>query len=277
MAISGRVAIIAVIGLAFSALMVCAFMSSGRLDGRLPPRCRFCWQAEGWLALSHCYCKLVEVKCWRRRQRGVTPNERHQPARICRFSRWFLAAGALRGWSAQRSAKALRRRARLRKTVSMACVRAAKLYARLSIGHYPSGVIGRWIGWRFDTRDRISDDYCHETCAACAQVSHEGDPALSTGAKPDYKIGTARVIHDKCLAWKHGEYCMVCDEFCPYKAVRVVKHGGVNCPEVDEALCRGCGAVSVNARLIRGLLWLNATEQQRKEISHKDAQDAQGE
>ena len=157
MAISGRVAIIAVIGLAFSALMVCAFMSYGRLDGRLPPRCRFCWQAEGWLALSHCYCKLVEVKCWRRRQRGVTPNERHQPARICRFSRWF---------SGRRSATGLERAAR-RKMLAPAgrgCGRPfqwhvcalRKLYARLSIGHYPSGVIGRWIGWRFDTRDRIS-------------------------------------------------------------------------------------------------------------------------
>ena len=39
---------------------------------------------------------------------------------------------------------------------------------------------------------------------------------------------------------------MVCHEFCPYLAIRTVTHRGVNCPEVDPAMCRGCGACQAN-------------------------------
>ena len=35
---------------------------------------------------------------------------------------------------------------------------------------------------------------------------------------------------------------MVCDEYCPYKAIIVEKHGEVMCPIVDPAKCRGCAA-----------------------------------
>jgi heterodisulfide reductase subunit A-like polyferredoxin len=35
---------------------------------------------------------------------------------------------------------------------------------------------------------------------------------------------------------------MVCQEFCPYQAIDIVDDRGINCPEVDESLCRGCGA-----------------------------------
>jgi len=34
---------------------------------------------------------------------------------------------------------------------------------------------------------------------------------------------------------------MVCDEYCPYHAVKIIEHNGVNCPEVDPDICRGCG------------------------------------
>lgn len=86
-------------------------------------------------------------------------------------------------------------------------------------------------------------DYCHESCVACTQVCPTGAiRRTALASKPDLTIGTARVRRDWCIAWEHGEYCMVCDEFCPYKAVRAVQHGGVNCPEVDPNLCRGCGA-----------------------------------
>ena len=46
----------------------------------------------------------------------------------------------------------------------------------------------------------------------------------------------------KGLAWEKKEYCAVCDEYCPYKAVKLEKRGEVMCPVVDPKLCRGCGA-----------------------------------
>jgi len=35
---------------------------------------------------------------------------------------------------------------------------------------------------------------------------------------------------------------MVCHEYCPFQAILPVEHKGVNCPKVDELVCRGCGA-----------------------------------
>ena len=55
-------------------------------------------------------------------------------------------------------------------------------------------------------------------------------------------IGVAVVDPHRCIAWKNNEYCAVCDEYCPYKAVKLVKHGDVMCPVVETAKCRGCGA-----------------------------------
>ena len=156
----------------------------------------------------------------------------------------FLAAGALRGWSAQRGAKCLRPPGAVAEDrFNGRCARCGNCMRACPSGIIRPGLLEGGLAGALTPVIEFQDDYCHETCAACAQVCPTGAiRRFPLARKPDYKIGTARVIHDKCLAWKHGEYCMVCDEFCPYKAVRVVKHGGVNFPEVDEALCRGCGA-----------------------------------
>ena len=45
-----------------------------------------------------------------------------------------------------------------------------------------------------------------------------------------------------CIAWEKGEYCVVCQEYCPYQAIVEVEQKGVLCPVVDEKKCRGCGA-----------------------------------
>ncbi len=83
--------------------------------------------------------------------------------------------------------------------------------------------------------------------------------------KPDYKVGTARVFRNQCLAWEHGEYCMVCDEFCPYKAVRSVRRGGLIAPWLIP--CRfaaGRSACSASARPNPGPpLWWNAGKAHR--------------
>ena len=102
-----------------------------------------------------------------------------------------------------------------------------------------AGGPGSWLTPRLD----FSQRYCNEWCRACTSACPTGAIShLSLEAKRALSIGTARVDRTRCLAWNEAQYCMVCYEFCSYQAVRIVKHNGVNCPEVDETLCRGCGA-----------------------------------
>ncbi len=91
--------------------------------------------------------------------------------------------------------------------------------------------------------DPDNDSYCFQDCVKCTQVCPTGAlRPITVEEKHKLPIGRAVVLKDKCLAWAKGEYCAVCDEYCPYKAVKLVKKGEVNCPEIDPALCRGCGA-----------------------------------
>lgn len=84
---------------------------------------------------------------------------------------------------------------------------------------------------------------CEESCNRCAEVCPTGAiRAINHDEKWRTQIGIARVKKGKCLAWKDKEYCMVCDEYCPYNAIDTVWIGDVACPVVNEALCRGCGA-----------------------------------
>jgi Pyruvate/2-oxoacid:ferredoxin oxidoreductase delta subunit len=55
-------------------------------------------------------------------------------------------------------------------------------------------------------------------------------------------IGIAVVNAKKCIAWANNEYCAVCDEYCPFKAIKLVKRKDVMCPIVETDKCRGCGA-----------------------------------
>lgn len=57
------------------------------------------------------------------------------------------------------------------------------------------------------------------------------------------KMGTAVISRERCLAWEQKKRCMVCDEVCPYGAVRFRYEPGnpVPVPEVYEDRCSGCG------------------------------------
>lgn len=104
--------------------------------------------------------------------------------------------------------------------------------------------------------------YCNEWCSKCAAVCPTAAIRhISLEQKRLTAIGTARIDKSKCLAWEAGQNCMVCQEFCPYQAITIVEHGGVNCPEVREELCRGCGAcqsqcpaIPQKAITVRGML-----------------------
>ncbi len=89
---------------------------------------------------------------------------------------------------------------------------------------------------------RIQPGYCAENCNACNQVCPTAAIRhLSLPRKQNVIIGVARVDKPNCIAWNDAQYCMVCDEYCPYQAIDAVSHAGVNCPQVDPDRCRGCG------------------------------------
>ena len=85
--------------------------------------------------------------------------------------------------------------------------------------------------------------YCNEWCSKClASCPTLAIRRLSLEQKRTTAIGTAGIDRSLCLAWSKQQDCMVCQEFCPYQAIAAVKSKGVNCPEVKNEVCRGCGA-----------------------------------
>lgn len=96
---------------------------------------------------------------------------------------------------------------------------------------------------KFRSKDADQEQYCFQDCVKCSQVCPTGAlRPVSIGEKQRTSIGIAVVNRRKCIAWENNEYCAVCDEYCPFKAVKLVKHGDVMCPIVDKDKCRGCGA-----------------------------------
>lgn len=85
---------------------------------------------------------------------------------------------------------------------------------------------------------------CQPLCNACGQVCPSGAiPPLPLAEKMWAKMGTAYVVRRKCLAWEQGKKCLVCDEVCPYNALRFMHEDGiaVAVPHVIEDKCAGCG------------------------------------
>ena len=91
--------------------------------------------------------------------------------------------------------------------------------------------------------------YCEELCNRCSHVCSAGALLpLTAEEKSHRQIGVARVTRDTCLAWAYDQYCMVCQEFCPYHAIRADHADGSDVPRpvVDPAVCRGCGICQHN-------------------------------
>lgn len=95
----------------------------------------------------------------------------------------------------------------------------------------------------FVDEDNPDIGYCPEFCNECCKVCPTGAiKSLTLEEKQNCQIGIARVIHDACLAWADNEFCMVCQEHCPYDAIDIdYSEDDVPRPVVNAAACRGCG------------------------------------
>lgn len=85
---------------------------------------------------------------------------------------------------------------------------------------------------------------CEPGCTACGEVCPtDALRSLPLDEKQWAKIGTARILPQRCLAWAQGKPCLVCDEVCPYDAVSLKRVVGqaVPVPYVDARRCSGCG------------------------------------
>jgi ferredoxin-type protein NapF len=85
---------------------------------------------------------------------------------------------------------------------------------------------------------------CSQDCNNCGTVCPTSAiRPLEISDRRWAKTGTARIMREKCLAWEQQKRCMVCDEVCPYSAVKFRNEPGnpVPVPEVMEERCSGCG------------------------------------
>ncbi|MCL1972279.1 MAG: 4Fe-4S binding protein [Endomicrobia bacterium] len=106
-----------------------------------------------------------------------------------------------------------------------------------------SGVDGIWT----PEMDNIIG-YCEYSCNACGRVCPtQAIKALSPEEKMQWRMGKAVIIKDRCVPWRDGIECLVCEEHCPVpnKAIKFVKEiiNGMETevPVVDLDLCIGCG------------------------------------
>ena len=87
--------------------------------------------------------------------------------------------------------------------------------------------------------------HCEQSCTACGDVCPTGAlRRFLVEEKKDIKLGLATIHQDKCLAWRKGDLyklCLVCDEHCPYDAVKLTMYEGEKRPVVDADVCVGCG------------------------------------
>ena len=95
--------------------------------------------------------------------------------------------------------------------------------------------------------------YCEYYCSLCTQVCPTGAiRELDIEAKNQVKMGTAWLNRNRCIPWKFGNPCIVCEEHCPVspKAIQLTKievtlrDGSVKtplAPVIDLETCTGCG------------------------------------
>lgn len=95
--------------------------------------------------------------------------------------------------------------------------------------------------------------YCEYYCSLCTQVCPTGAiRELDIGPKNKVMIGSAWIDRNRCIPWKFGDPCIVCEEHCPTspKAIQLkktdvmLKDGTIKtplAPVINLETCTGCG------------------------------------
>jgi MauM/NapG family ferredoxin protein len=118
------------------------------------------------------------------------------------------------------------------------CVKAC-LTNTLQPVWFEAGVSGLWSP---KVRARLAG--CEQACNICGHVCPTGAiRPLSLEEKKFAKVGTARIIKSRCIAWEQNKQCLICDEICPYNAIssQFVSGYPITLPFIDEDKCNGCG------------------------------------
>lgn len=90
--------------------------------------------------------------------------------------------------------------------------------------------------------------YCRPECVKCSEVCPAGAiMKITPEEKTSWKVGTATVNLDICLADSKGISCGNCARHCPVGAIQMVKKNPEDdhspmIPAVVEEMCIGCGA-----------------------------------
>lgn len=87
---------------------------------------------------------------------------------------------------------------------------------------------------------------CERYCNRCGQVCPTSAIRnLPLAEKTFVIIGLAIIDRSRCIAWEEDKVCLICDEVCPYNAIRMFSETLNNItlsrPYVDEKICTGCG------------------------------------
>jgi MauM/NapG family ferredoxin protein len=86
---------------------------------------------------------------------------------------------------------------------------------------------------------------CEAACALCIRACPtRAMQAVDLQNKQYAKIGTARVVKERCIAWAEDKACVVCQEVCPYNALKLENDEAhkSSVPRVEPNRCFGCGA-----------------------------------
>lgn len=84
---------------------------------------------------------------------------------------------------------------------------------------------------------------CTQECNACGQVCPtDAIEPFEIADKDRIYIGWALIDRSTCIAWAAGKKCLVCDEYCSYKAIEWKETPeGDRRPHVNAQKCVGCG------------------------------------
>lgn len=85
-------------------------------------------------------------------------------------------------------------------------------------------------------------DFSRAECTFCGDCVNACQPRALVRLDNAPPWRRQAVISDACLA-RRGVECRICGDFCDVRAIRFLPRlGGSPLPEIDSALCTGCGA-----------------------------------